>query len=225
MAILDIGGRSLFGATRLRGYKGDSEPKGKPQVRDGATLGSSRREGEGGFLDFWLKPLIASNYDYQATERKTGISAGHTRRVVEVMSRMETEAEAICPAAEKKVMGDRVRVGIRSSAANRRIVTDTDIAAVVDAHVNRGMSLSQIAKDLRISMGRVDSIRIAATKAGKWPSGIHRNPITDADIQSVRKLHLAAGFDQAETARRMGVTVNRVQAICKAIRRGKAVVS
>lgn len=159
MAILDISGRSLIGATRLRGYKGDSKPKGKPH---------SGKDDRGGLLDFWLKPLEASGYDFEAIERLTGISPRHMRHVVAVKSRMELEAEKTCTEARKQA----VRKGLTESAKARglKVITHDEIAGVYEGTIVRKLPARKVAQEMGITMARLQTVRSLAKSRGQWPS-------------------------------------------------------
>lgn len=169
MAILDIKGRSVINATRMRGHKGQGQPKGRPMLRDNTTLGHSRREGHGGFLDFWLLPLEASGYDYEATERATGIDARHMRRVVEVMGRMEVEAEETCTESRKQAVRETVSASVK--ARGLRPVSQAEIAMVYEGTVIRKLPSRRVAQEMGISMARLQTVRSLARSRGQWPSG------------------------------------------------------
>lgn len=226
MAILDIRGKSVVNATRLRGHKGESQPKGRPMLRDSTTLGHSRRECHGGFLDYWLLPLERANiprvwphYEYEETERATGITAREMRRVLEVMHRMEVEADEICPAEAKAKVGKRIREGARK-------LFDADEVERVFAAYRRGLSMTMIAEELGLTPNRVKSIRKAAMTNGTWPSCSEREALPDKarrvtreEIAVVRKLHAVAGFTQEQVAAKLNLPINRVKAICRFARR------
>lgn len=162
MAILDIGGKSVVNANRLRGYKGEGERKGRMPARDHAMSHS------GGFLDFWLKPLLASKYDYEATERKTGISAGHMRRVVAVMSRMEYEAEKTCTAERKESVRKALTGSVKARGLNA--ISQGEIARVYEGTVVRNLPAREVAREMGITMARLQTVRSLAKSRGQWPS-------------------------------------------------------
>ena len=162
MAILDIRGKSVVNAPRLRGYKGEGERKGRMPARDSALSHS------GGMLNHWLLPLKASGYDFEATERATGIDAGHMRRVVAVMSRMEYEAEQTCTGTRKRAVRAALSESVR--ARGLRPVSQGEIAKVYEGTVIRNLPARQVAEEMGITMARLQAVRSLAKSRGQWPS-------------------------------------------------------
>ena len=161
MAILDIRGKSVVNAPRLRGYKGEGERKGR--------MPASALSHSGGMLNHWLLPLKASGYDFEATERATGIDAGHMRRVVAVMSRMEYEAEQACTGTRKRAVRAALSESVR--ARGLRPVSQGEIAKVYEGTVIRGLPARRVAEEMGITMTRLQTVRSLAKSRGQWPSG------------------------------------------------------
>lgn len=160
--ILDINCSNVLRVRpRQRGRKGDSQPAGEGRGR--SSLSHS-----GGLLDYWLKSLVAGGYDYEAVERKLGVSASHMRRVVELMGEMELEAEEARTASHKLATREALTESVKARGFTP--ITHAEIARVYEGTVVRNLPAREVAREMGITMARLQTVRSLAKSRGQWPS-------------------------------------------------------